>query len=456
MTTISAMAGFVSASTFDSLPGSTIAKIKLHLLDSLGAMIAGPKTQEGAAIQRLGAHFPSGGNVADTDFPIPGSPLTALMATCAATRSTEIDDIHLESCTTPGSVIVPTVLSLASAGYLSDPREFLVALVVGYELLIRLGLAIDGPNTLYRGVWPTYLVAPLGSAAVTARALKLDKKKTADALACALTLSTGIAGRIRKARSSRWLTLGLAAQNGVFAAFSAADGFAGDDALLDRDDSSPLQALMVAKTKLIDALGEKYHLEETCVKPYPIARQALSAVEAFQKVLAEHEVDPESIEGVLVFVPRQFTKMIDNPKMPESRIESIIGVQYQIALAAFQAASLLDIRRELLLHDRRIGAMMAKVAIQRSEELEKYFPATWPARVEVATKNGVMIQEVLYPRGDWHSPFSQDEVVVKFKQVAFGCALDRVNESIACLAGSIHAAEEVESLLVNFKSLYSR
>lgn len=448
MTTISAMADFVTESSFDSLAPAVIERIKLHLLDTLGAMIAGPRTAEGVAIGNLMARFSSGGNV--PGYPITGYLLTAVITACAATRCTEIDDIHLESCTTPGSVIVPTALSLAHAGYLADPRDFLAALTVGYELLIRLGVAIDGPNALYRGIWPTYLAAPLGSAAVTAKALKLDKKKTADALACALAMSTGLAGRIRKALSSRWLTLGLAAQNGVVAAFAAEDGFAGDDTLLDREDSGHLQALIAAKTKLLDGLGEKFLLDEMCIKPYPIARQALSAVEAFQEMVAAHKIDPESIEQVTVFVPGQFTKMIDNPKMPASRMESIIGVQYQIALAAYEPARLLDIGREHLLQDGRIGAMMAKVSVKRSWELEAYFPQAWAARVEVITNDGAMAHEVLYPKGDRHNPFSWDEVASKFQQTALGSARDTLFEPIAGLVQSIDAAESIHPLLESF------
>ena len=456
MTIISVMADFVTGTSFGSLASQTIGTGKLHLLDTLGAMSAGSRTIEGAAIGKLTAGLSSRGNVPVTGYPIEVSLPTAVMASCAATRCTEIDDIHLESCTTPGSVIVPTALALAYAGYLADPHDFLAALTVGYELLIRMGLAVDGPNALSRGIWPTYLAAPLGSAAVTAKALKLDKKKTADALACALTMSTGGAGRIRKPLSSRWLTLGLAAQNGVVAAFSAAAGFAGDDALLDREASGPLLALIAAKAKLSDGLGEKLLMNETCLKPYPIARQALSAVEAFQETLAAHEIAPESIEKVTIFVPGQFTKMIDNPKPPENRMESIIGIQYQIALAAFEPARLRDVGRELLLQDSRIDVMMAKVSVKPSLELEAYFPQTWPARVEVTTKNGVMVREVLYPKGDGHNPFTWNEVALKFQQAAFGKVRDTREEPITGLIASIDTAESMHPLLESLKTLYIR
>lgn len=445
MTTINRLAQFVSETSFDSLSSDTVENLKLHLFDTIGAMLAGPQTIEGVATGNLISRLSSGGDVPVIGYPMNASLLAAVMTTCAATRCTEIDDIHLGSCTTPGSVAIPTALSLAHAGYFPDPRDFLVALTIGYELLIRLGVAIDGPNVLYQGIWPTYMAAPLGSAAVTARALKLDATKTANALACALTMSTGIAGRVRKALSSRWLTLGVAAQNGVIAAFLAKEGFAGDDALLDRE-RGPLSSC-VANNKLVEGIGERFFIDETCVKPYPVARQALAAVEAFREIISTHKIDPESIEKVIVFVPGQFTAMIDNAKMPESRLESIVSVQYQISVAALEPAGLLDVKRAPLLWDSRISALMAKVLVKRSPELEAHFPRTWPARVEVNTKKGVTAHEVLHPKGDPDNPFNWDEVASKFKQAAFGNAREAQVEQISRLVRAIDTSASLRPLL---------
>ena len=73
-----------------------------------------------------------------------------------------------------------------------------------------------------------YLAAPLGAAAVASRLLGLSTEATAHALAAAITLTSGASGRAR-APSSRWLTLGCAAQNGVLAALGARRGLRGDE-----------------------------------------------------------------------------------------------------------------------------------------------------------------------------------------------------------------------------------
>src|SRR5439155_15671323 len=69
--------------------------LRLHIADTLGMMLQGASLAEGKAAMAL------------------GSPLVGW---CACARLTEADDVHLASCTTPGSVVVPTAIHLASLG----------------------------------------------------------------------------------------------------------------------------------------------------------------------------------------------------------------------------------------------------------------------------------------------------------------------------------------------------
>lgn len=417
MTAIDHIAGFISKFTFERLSAETVENVKIHLIDTLGAMLSGPQTLEGMAIGKLIPKLSSPDGIPVIGYPIRVPLLQAVMAECSATRCTEMDDIHLQSCTTPGSVIVPTALSLGYLGYLNLPSDFLVAITLGYEMLIRVGMAIDGPRILYQGIWPTYMGAVLGSATVSAKALKLDSQKTSHAIATALTMSTAVAGRIRSVLSSRWLTLGVAAQNGVISAFSSQEGFAGDNTLLDRN-IGPFHGLMIYKEKLLDGLGQHFFIDQTSIKPYPVARQALSAVEAFQKMMATHKINPESIKKISVWVPGPFLSIIDHPEFPETRQASVVSVQYQIALAAFEPDRLYDVRREPLMKDDRVINLMAKIEVKPSEELECHYPSAWPARVEVKTEKQSYSSEMLYPKGDAQNKFNWDEVISKFRWVA--------------------------------------
>ncbi len=99
--------------------------VACHLLDTLGAWYAGTRTAEKALLDRLAA--PGRVPVA-----LGVDPLDQLALRVATIRNTEIDDIHMESCTTPGSLVVPVALTLAAALKETKAKDFARALTAGY------------------------------------------------------------------------------------------------------------------------------------------------------------------------------------------------------------------------------------------------------------------------------------------------------------------------------------
>lgn len=424
----------------------------MHILDTVGAMLVADQTDDGVAIRKFASIFTELRNIQSIGCTGKTALLPTILAQCSAAHCAEIDDYHLESCTTPGAVIVPTALSLASLDcYLADPSEFLVAVALGYEILIRLGLGIEGPKVLYQGVWPTYLSAALGSATVTARALKLDAQQTTSALSTALSLSTGAAGRFMSPFPSRMLTLGVAAQNGVVAAFSAQEGFTGDEAILDRT-LGRVNGIVVSQDKLVDELGMQYFIDHSGIKPYPVARQALSAIEAFREILTTSQLTPESIEDVTVWVPERFIGIIDHPNLPANHRESMVSVQFQMAILAFDPNSLLDAKRDNLRRDERIKCLIERIHVKPSEELERYYPAVWPARVEVRAGGQKYSYEMLHPRGDPRNRFSWQEVISKFGWVARSALDDVLLEKVPNLVREIEVDKNLAELLELFNN----
>src|SRR5580658_10395543 len=209
--TLETLAAFTQDPALASQAAARMEHLRLHIADTLGMMLQGSLLAEGKMAMAL------------------GSPLVGW---CASARLTEADDIHLTSCTTPGSVVVPTALHLAAAGLFETWGDFVTAVLAGYETLIRVGYAIDGPRILAKKVWPTLFAAPIGAAAVAARALRLDPSQTAGALATALAASTGIAPPATIPNSSRCISLVWAAERGVQAAIAARHGAFGDVQLL--------------------------------------------------------------------------------------------------------------------------------------------------------------------------------------------------------------------------------
>src|SRR6266481_5207272 len=171
--------------------------------------------------------------------------------------------------------------------------------------------AIDGPAILYRGVWPTYFAAPFGMAAAAARLLDLDEEASAHALALALTLAAPTVGHHNAATTARWFAVGYAARNGLNAALAAQQGFTSDRRLLEGRVLPDVLGIAPAVAVLTDGLGERTALTEVSFKPWCAARQTMAATQALKDVIAG-AVAPAGIDEVAVSVPPPHLKMIDH------------------------------------------------------------------------------------------------------------------------------------------------
>jgi 2-methylcitrate dehydratase PrpD len=425
MTTIETLAGYVATSKVSGLGERDRDALKRHVVDSVGALVAGLHTAEGRALARLA--------------PAGSAPFDAVAVRSAAARLTEIDDIHLTSCTTPGAVIVTTALTLATAQRGAKAQAFAEAVAVGYEAMTRLGRALDGPKVLYRGVWPTCFTAPFGAAAVAARLAGLDADGAAHALAMALAQATPGPGRPPPPLPSRWLVMGQGARAGCFAAHAAAAGFSGDLELLDGKWLSGTHGLTANANAITDSLGTATVLSRLSLKPFCTAKQAVGAVAALQAIL-KRGIDAGSVRAVRVYVPEAYRGMISTSASPANRTSSIVSAAYQLALAARDPDGLYDISRESVDTSGPVAAFAALVKIDADPALAQHYPARWPARVEVETTNGAASEEVLDAPGDPGNPLDLAAVKAKFHKVADRMIGER--ETDAWIAAAERATED--------------
>ena len=79
----------------------------------------------------------------------------------------EVDDAYPPGLIHPGAVIVPAALAAGEREGCSG-RDFLLAVVLGYDVMGRIGCALS-PTQLYRGFHPTSAAGPIGAARSASR-----------------------------------------------------------------------------------------------------------------------------------------------------------------------------------------------------------------------------------------------------------------------------------------------
>ncbi|MDQ0191523.1 MmgE/PrpD family protein [Alicyclobacillus cycloheptanicus] len=390
MTALRQLAEYIVGATFTR---TDLEEASLHAADTFIANACGCQTTEGQKISSLlnGADHGVLPNRLLTESDL----LQRLSLRSAITRLTEIDDIHRASCVTPGVVVVSTAVELWKASGGCSAASFLEAIIVGYEAMTRLGRVIQGADVVYRGIWPTYFCAAVGSATVTARLLGLSEEATAHALSMALTLSTGGVNR-GNSFPFRWMTLGRATADGCYAAIVAANGFTGTSDLSDTwfHQTYGLQSNIALLTS---GLGDTPQIYQCSLKPYCAAKQAIPSIEGMKRAL-ESGVRIDDVEEIRVFVPPQFVTMIDHP--PANRLFSISSVPYGLAISAHLPEQLYNVSRDGIVMNPQVLDLMNRVSVYPDAGLLADYPEVWATRVEVRTRHETRVEDVVETLGD--------------------------------------------------------
>jgi 2-methylcitrate dehydratase PrpD len=401
MTVISQLAAFIAHADATALPVADRGVQTRHVRDTLVAAAAAARTGEARSLAALFA----------------GRARPERIGARAATiRLSEIDDIHLPSCTTPSAAAVATALSLAAEGGDFDPARVASAIWAGTETMARLGEAARGPDILYRGIWPSCFAAPLSVAATAARMQGLDADRTAQALSLALMLTTRGTGRPHGSPSFRWAMFASAVAAGLTAVEAVASGYGGDPALLDGTAFEDTWGFPLDRDCLAGVSPARSIYPALSLKPFCSAKQAIAAAEAFSKIL-QSGVAPQSITAVRVKVPPAYAGMISLKAQPGARTSTFVSAARQLALTAYDHARLYDVDRTGPINDPAVAGLEAKVEIVADATLAQYYPRAWPAEVEVVAGGATVRERVIEAKGDPGHPLDEAELDTKAHRV---------------------------------------
>src|SRR5262249_452782 len=124
MTALEQLGEFVAQCGCEGVPDDVRELVELHIIDSVGAWMAGAANVEGRSLHQLREAMRN-------EAPIP---LGLHIATrCAQARLSEIDDIHLPSMITPGGIVVPAAISMAGIMRAPIANDVIAAILAGYE-----------------------------------------------------------------------------------------------------------------------------------------------------------------------------------------------------------------------------------------------------------------------------------------------------------------------------------
>lgn len=338
-------------------------------------------------------------------------------------------------------VLAPCLLALGEPRAASG-REVLEAYVIGYDVLTRLGRALN-PSHYEKGWHATVSLGTVAAAAAAARLLRLDAERVEMALGIAASMAGG--SRQHFGTMTMPLHAGQGARSGVVAAELAARGVTADRGILE---SRMGFGALFAGTEppnfepLTKELGEAWEIQRAgyVLKPYPCGAPLQRAIDAILSLRARHAIDPATVREVRVGVSYLFAGVLIRTA-PETGLQGKPSLEFCAAVAMLDGRLGLDAFTDERVRDPATRAMMARVQKYVDPALERGTPAvaTDPmgdrTTVTIALSDGrALVETVRFARGSPENPMSRAELVAKYDEcAAIGLDAARGSRALALL-----------------------
>lgn len=412
------LARWAAAVRWEDLDAGLQAKVKAHVLDTLGVMCAGLDTPHARAAHSTARAWGGAGasTVVGRGWRLP-APSVAFCNAFAA-RAHTFDDTYEVGPVHPGSAVVGAALACAEAAGASG-IAFLAGVAAGYEVATRVSAAVS-PSHYEAGFHNTGTCNTFGACAAAGRVLGFDGTALADALGLAGAGAAGLRQyQVDGSMTDTSLDGARAAQTGVMAADLRAHGLAGPHAILDgRWGFCQVMAPHADLDRLDRDLGRAYEFATTALKPFPTCRFSHGPAEVLLRLRAEAGIDGDAVEAVGIATFKQSIEVADRPAV-RSRFDAILSHQWVAALALGRGRVTLADLDEAALADPALQALAARVTVTHDPALEMRYPAQWPHDVTVVLRDGRrLVGRSDDPPGGAARPLSPETVEAKFRSLA--------------------------------------
>lgn len=409
---IEKLARFVAETRWEEIPDAVQRHAKLVVLDTLGVILAGSEQAEVRELREgLRATAGTGATVLARGWP--GSdPRTAALLNGIAGRSIELCEGHrYVSC--QGAVqILPGVLAVGEWAQ-SSGREMLTALVLGYDVAVRLGAAMTRrPLAHQNGQAPL-----LGAVAAGARLRGLNAADTSRALRIGATLVlTPSYTNVVAGATALNVAGGISGVAAALAPELAVAGFTAQDDAIEEALSS-LVGDGFEPGALLEELGTRWEISRNAFRLRACCNPIYAALDALEEALGALRPRPDEIERIDIATYR-FASVMRNPD-PPNYFASKYSLPHAAAALVLRGNAGYGSFTEALVRDPAVAALRHRVHVAEDPAMNAAVPRLKPARVTLTLKDGRRSTHTCEsPRGDFQRPYRESEIREKFRELA--------------------------------------
>jgi 2-methylcitrate dehydratase PrpD len=406
-------AEFSANACVDSLPTEVVSAAKTNLFDTLACAIAGVSAQ---GVRELAQLVIDWGGKPEAAIWCLGKRVPAHHAAWVngmMSHARDYDDTHDMAVLHTGVSVVPGAIAAAERNPNATGADLLAGIVVGLELICRLGVATR-VGIVESGFIYSSLFGHFAATAAAARVMRLDRDQTVNALGIAYSQAAGTHQVTRDAALTKRIQPGFAAKTALISTAMTMVGirgaqnvFQGTDGLFRtylRDRYDP--------DSLTRDLGERFEFANLSYKPYPCCRFNHTAIDAAFDIRRRLKGNVAGIRKIIARVNRQAYEAVCTPiemrKDPQTIVQAQFSVPYTVACALVKGAVTLHSFTEEGLRDPTVRALASKVESCIDEQIEREWSRNIsPTQLVVETDSGTIEARIDLPRGSPKAPMSR-------------------------------------------------
>ncbi|XP_064412866.1 cis-aconitate decarboxylase [Latimeria chalumnae] len=437
---------------YEHLTDRVIQRSKRMILDTLGVGLLGSNTEVAHKVMqysKVRKMFMSITVWGHSDLRLP--PQYAAFVNGVAVHSMDFDDTW-HPATHPSGAVLPALIALVETlpqSHKLTGQDLLLAFNVGIEVQGQLLRFSNEASYIPKRFHPPAVVGTMGSAAATAKFLRLGPSQCRNALAIASSFAG--APLANAATQTKPLHIGNAARHGLEAAHLALLGLKGNTQILDIDTGFGAFYTDYTPKVLPDLHDYRWLLDDqnVAIKRFPahlgMHWVADAATSVRKKLLKGSESYPiDKIIRILLKVPD--VKYVNRP-FPCTEHEARHSFQFNACTALLDGDVSVQSFTYNFMNRPQLKELLTKIQVEHPPDNKPSFDKLY-CEVCVMLDNGDIVSErcnTFY--GHWRKPLSMEDLVKKFKSNASTALTKKAVEGIIETIDNLEEVDDCSALV---------
>jgi 2-methylcitrate dehydratase PrpD len=437
------LGAYVYRASYNDLHQTVITNTKYRLLDFLGCAFDSYWRQPMEPVLRVVKLY---GTKEEATVIGEGIKLPCSLAAMVNSHYSMIQDGSRFAAQHQGCIVIPAALAVSetrSNTTVVSGRELILAIALGYEVMLRIGIAMY-PSSFKRGFSPTTIHGPIGATIAASKIFGLDEERITNALSIASLMAHGLQAANRAPHPLFSFQVGRASEAGVLCALLVQAGLKGSDEILEEGFFSAFSDECYLDVIEKD-LGKDYLiLKKTYLKLHGGCRALHVPIDCTLFIKDKYKIGLEDIKQIRIKTCAG--PLMAEIKNPKTGREAQYSIAFGVAITFIYGDASPDRFTDSNLRDERIQQLMNMTTIEHDPELDKDTQKR-PAIVEIITKGEKVFSHKLeIAKGEPQNPLSKSEIENKFHRLSSRVVNEERRRKIIDFINALEKKDDITDL----------